>query len=360
MEKTSESCINEEFCSKIPKVELHAHINGSLSDATMKELIRMKVAKGECESEMTEKMTSIVDGKRRTLAECFDIFRVVHKIIDNEEAVYKATKDVIKDFANDGVKYLELRSTPKEVGSMTKDVYMTSVLKAINESNLDENLDILTNFLVSIDRRNGAVVAEETIDLAWKYKNNHNCVVGIDLSGDPRSGRSSDFTAALVRAKSLGLKTAVHLAESVEEKKETQDLLDIRPDRIGHGTCLLPEDGGYQDFVDVVVEQRIPLELCLTSNVKAETVKDYDVHHFKKWYDMGHPCIICTDDKGVFTTSLSKEYQIAAEAFQLDQKSLWNLSENAIDFIFSSDDVKEKLRTTWKRQKELLNEEYEL
>ena len=350
MEEGTESD-TKEFCGKIPKVELHAHINGSLSKDTMRKLIQMKIAKGGFEEEMSDQMTSIIDGEQKTLSECFEIFKVVHKIVDNAEAVFIATKDVIEEFANDEIKYLELRSTPKNIGTMTKDLYMDAVTAAIKECNGNKEMGIITRFLVSIDRRNGKTVAEQTIDLAHKYQNMNDCVVGIDLSGDPTSGRSSDFTAALSRAKTLGLKTAVHLAETREDQSETESLLDSKPDRIGHGTCLLPEDGGHQQLVDFVTRHKIPLELCLTSNVKGQTVKDYDVHHFKKCYDMGHPCIICTDDKGVFATSLSKEYHLAAEAFQLDYKSLWELSEKSIDHIFDSDYVKKELKGIWKEEK---------
>ena len=360
MESTEKVDYYESFCNKIPKIELHAHINGSLSKATMRKLIQLKARKGELREDITEHMTSIVDGNQKTLAECFDIFKVVHQVVDSAEAIYIATKDVIKEFADDSVKYLELRSTPKNIGTMTKDIYMDSVLDAIKECNSDSELDIITKFLVSIDRRNGATVAEETINLAHKYQNMNDIVVGVDLSGDPMAGKSLDFTAALTRAKTLGLKTAVHLAETKESQSETKALLDSRPDRIGHGTCLRVEDGGYQELVDFVAQHRIPLELCLTSNVKGQTVKGYDVHHFKKWYDIGHPCVICTDDKGVFATTLSKEYFLVAEAFQLDYRSLWNLSMESINFIFDSEHVKDELKEIWRKEKDKLKKTYDI
>ena len=360
MERCKEENNSREFCRRIPKVELHAHINGSLSKATVRKLIQMKAAKGELRDEISEQMTSIVDGSQKTLAECFDIFRVVHQIVDSAEAIYIATKDVISEFADDGVRYLELRSTPKEIGTMTKDAYMESVLAAIKECNSNENIGITTKFLVSIDRRNGTTVAEETVDLASKYQTMTGVVLGVDLSGDPLAGKSSDFTGTLIRAKSLGLKTAIHLAETRESHSETKALLDSMPDRIGHGTCLLVEDGGHQEHVDFVLKHRIPLELCLTSNVKGQTVKGYDVHHFSKWYEIGHPCIICTDDKGVFATTLSEEYNLAAETFQLDYKSLWNLSAASIDCIFDSENVKDKLKCMWKTEKNKLQKSYDI
>ncbi|PNJ15966.1 ADAL isoform 3, partial [Pongo abelii] len=91
-------------------------------------------------------------------------------------------------------------------------------------------------------------------------------VLGLDLSGDPTIPN---------------------------QKKETQILLDLLPDRIGHGTFLNSGEGGSLDLVDFVRQHRIPLELCLTSNVKSRTVPSYDQHHFGFWYSVAHPSVIC-------------------------------------------------------------------
>lgn len=63
---------------------------------------------------------------------------------------------------------------------------------------------------------------------------------------------------------------------------------------------------------------------------------------------MGHPVVICTDDKGVFATDLSQEYKMAATTFGLDQEAIWKLSQQAIDYIFASDTVKQQLKQKWR------------
>lgn len=130
--------------------------------------------------------------------------------------------------------------------------------------------------------------------------------------------------------------------------EETDLLLNLPPDRIGHGTFMHPEMGGSQNLVDKVVQKNIPLELCLTSNVKGQSVPCYSKHHFKYWYLMGHPSVICTDDKGVFATELSQEYKLAATTFGLSQEAVWKLSQQAIDYIFAPDTVKEQLKQKWR------------
>ncbi|KAM7003112.1 N6-Methyl-AMP deaminase [Tautogolabrus adspersus] len=332
------------FYRELPKVELHAHLNGSVSSQTIEKLISRKP-----HLNIEHAMTAIGKGQRRTLDECFQVFKIIHQLVDTEEDILMVATDVIREFAADGVKYLELRSTPREDKNtgLTKKRYIETVIKAIQQSKKD-GLDIDVRLLVAIDRRNGTEVAMETVKLAEEFMLcSDGLVVGLDLSGDPRVGHGKDLLPALQRAKNCGLKLSLHLSEVPSQLEETDLLLDLPPDRIGHGTFLHPEVGGSQSLVDKVLKNNIPLELCLTSNIKGQTVPCYSEHHFKYWYQLGHPSVICTDDKGVFSTDLSQEYQLAASTFGLSREAVWKLSQQAINCIFAPDDVKQQLRQKW-------------
>ncbi|KAJ8407810.1 hypothetical protein AAFF_G00268540 [Aldrovandia affinis] len=332
------------FYRQLPKVELHAHLNGSVSVATMENLISRKP-----HLNIQQSMTAIHKGQRRTLDECFQVFKVIHQLIDTEEDILMVAKAVIGEFAADGVKYLELRSTPRDEAhtGLTKRKYVETVIEAIRQCK-QEDLDIEVRFLVAIDRRNGPEVAMETVKLAEDFMlSSDGVVVGLDLSGDPTVGHGRDLLPALQKAKNCGLKLALHLSEVPSQKEESELLLTLPPDRIGHGTFLHPEVGGSKSLVDKVRERNVPLELCLTSNVKGQTVASYDKHHFGYWYQLGHPCVLCTDDKGVFSTELSQEYQLAASTFGLSQEAVWALSQQAIGCSFAPDHLKEQLHQRW-------------
>ncbi|XP_005381431.1 PREDICTED: adenosine deaminase-like protein isoform X2 [Chinchilla lanigera] len=337
-----------DFYSKLPKVELHAHLNGSISSNTMKKLIAKKP-----DLNINNQMTMIDKGKKRTLEECFQMFQIIHQLTTCPEDILMVTKDVIKEFAADGVKYLELRSTPRKENTtgMTEKTYVESILEGIKQSK-QENLDIDVRYLIAIDRRGGSSVAKETVKLAKEFfLSAEDTVLGLDLSGDPTIGQAKDFVEPLLEAKKAGLKLALHLSEIPNQKEETQMLLDLLPDRIGHGTFLNSSERGSLDLVNFVGQHRIPLELCLTSNIKSQTVPSYDQHHFGFWYSIAHPSVICTDDKGVFATSLSQEYQLAAETFKLTQSQVWDLSYESISYIFASDSTRSELRKKWNHLK---------
>ncbi|XP_045215947.2 adenosine deaminase-like protein [Mercenaria mercenaria] len=340
--------MSEDFFKKLPKVELHAHINGSISESTMHQLVEGK--------QITYNPASLKfkKGETGTLKEVFKLFKQIHEVTNNEKALYKVTYDVIHEFAEENVKYIELRTTPREELStgMTKTSYIETVLKAIRDC-AKENLDIIVKLILAIDRRQTLQVAMDTVQLAVKYREeSKGVVVGIDLSGDPNVGNADVFIPAFKEAQKHGLKLALHLAE-VPAPEETMTLLqEIIPDRIGHGTCLQPDAGGTRDIVQFVESHKIPLELCLSSNIINMTVPGYDNHHFKFWYDLNHPCVICTDDKGVFSTSLTEEYSVAADTFQLSREQVWELSYNSINSIFSDDNTKQLLRDKWKTLKD--------
>ncbi|XP_021371688.1 adenosine deaminase-like protein isoform X2 [Mizuhopecten yessoensis] len=334
---------SQEFYHRLPKVELHAHINGSISEDTIKKLLKKKGRE--------EEGANVRFNKEQTepLEDSFKRLKLMQTLSNCAEDIYIITCDVIQEFASDNVKYLELRSTPREITAtgLTRELYVEAVLKAIKDS---AHLDIIVRFLLSIDRRLGVDVARTTMELAERYQDISNGVVmGLDFSGDPKVGDARDYLPLFIEAHNRGLKLTLHLAE-VPAPEETKDILKelgTRTGRIGHGTCLQTECGGNQTLVDLVLQHRIPLELCLTSNVKGQTVPNYDQHQFQFWYNKNHPCIIGTDDKGMFDTTLSEEHAITAQTCELDKESVWNLSLASIDAIFADDDVKHTLRNKW-------------
>ncbi|XP_061450956.1 adenosine deaminase-like protein isoform X2 [Rhineura floridana] len=286
------------------------------------------------------------------------MFEIIHQVTNRTEDILMVTKDVVQEFAADGVKYLELRSTPRDeqTTGMTKRMYVEAVLEGVRQCK-EDGLDIEVRFLLSVDRRGGPTVAKETVKLAKDFLlSTDGVVVGLDLSGDPTAGHGKDFLEPLLEAKNSGLMLALHLSEIPNKEEETKLLLGLPPDRIGHGTFLHSSSTASQDLVQLVRQNRTPLELCLTSNLKGQTVPSSDQHHFRFWYKTGHPIVLCTDDKGVFATDLSREYQLVADTFQLSKTQIWDLSYDAINYIFASSHTTAKLKEQWHQLKPSLLE----
>ncbi|XP_047989712.1 adenosine deaminase-like protein [Leguminivora glycinivorella] len=324
------------FCRELPKVELHAHLGGSLSQSTMLQLKRLYADSG-----IPDKTNAFFDefqiaaGDTRSLSDCFQVFSIAHSLTSMPQALALATSLTLEEFQNDGCVYIELRSTPRETPYMSKKEYIDTIVQAIRRSSI--NLTIISKLIISIDRRSTSQSAEETTDLAIEfYQNYPEVVVGIELSGDPTAGQFKDFVPALTRAREAGMKITLHCGE-ICNPAEILEMLAWKPDRIGHGTMIHPRLGGTTETWEALCQLKIPVEICLTSNVNTKLIANYEAHQFKECCEAMVPVIICTDDKGVFATSLSQEYQICAETFGLDQSQVARLALDASQHIFDDD-----------------------
>lgn len=344
----------------MPKVELHAHLNGSIRDSTLLELARGLREKGVI---VFPDLEDVILKHDRSLREVFKLFDLIHILTTDHETVTRITKEVVEDFAAENVVYLELRTTPKrnDAKGMSKKSYMQAVLEGLravdavdidfipksdaktlanchSEINLHSGprrKRIYVRLLLSIDRRETTEAAMETVNLALQMK--HSGVVGIDLSGNPVIGEWQTFLPALKFAKEQGLAVTLHCGE-VPNPGEIHAMLDFCPGRIGHACCF--EDDHWRKLKS----SKIPVEICLTSNIKSQSVSSLDVHHFADLYDSDHPLILCTDDSGVFSTSVSGEYILASTKFDLGQEKMFKLASSAVDYIFADNGVKKELK----------------
>ncbi|KQK14826.1 adenosine deaminase-like protein isoform X3 [Brachypodium distachyon] len=313
-----------EWCVALPKVELHAHLNGSVRDSTLLELAKQLGDRGVI---VFEDVKDVIMKNGRSLPECFKLFDLFHILTTDHDTVTRITKEVVGDFAAENVVYLEIRTTPKnnEAKGMTKRSYMNAVLKGLKavedvdavlfDSILrpDETLSrtpvgdldgvtkkkkIYVRLLLSIDRRETTSAALDTVNLAMEMKDQG--VVGIDLSGNPVVGEWETYLPALEHAKELGIPITIHCGE-VPNRKEIQAVLDFCPQRLGHVCCLNDEEWKK------LKSSMIPVEICLTSNVMTGGAPSLELHHFADLYNAKHPLSLCTDDSGLFSTSLSNE-----------------------------------------------------
>ncbi|WVZ66952.1 hypothetical protein U9M48_016103 [Paspalum notatum var. saurae] len=315
-----------------------------------------------------EDVKDVIMKNGRSLPECFKLFDLFHILTTDHDTVTRITKEVVEDFAAENVIYLEIRTTPKnnEAKGMTKRSYMNAVVKGLKQveavdvtlfdSNFRTNetlnsqpaieLDgdkkkkkIYVRLLLSIDRRETTSAALDTVNLAMEMKDQG--VIGIDLSGNPVVGEWETYLPALQHAKELGIPITIHCGE-VANRKEIQAVLDFCPQRLGHVCCL--NDIEWKKLKSLM----IPVEICLTSNVMTGGARSLELHHFADLYNARHPLSLCTDDSGLFSTSLSNEYYLVATTFGLSKSELFQLAQDAVQFVFADDVVKKSLKQMFK------------
>jgi adenosine deaminase len=191
-----------------------------------------------------------------------------------------STRAVLRDFQADGVVYLELRTTPRAMpdAGLTKDDYVKTILDILNAHNQNVENTMRAFLILSIDRRNTVTEAQEVVDLAIKYQSFG--VVGVDLCGDPAKGDVRIFAEAFARAKTAGLKTTLHFAETELSSSDLEllTLLSWKPDRLGHVIHV------KEEYRSIIEKENIGVELCLSCNVHAKMITGtYSDHHFGMW-----------------------------------------------------------------------------
>ncbi|XP_016981768.1 adenosine deaminase-like protein [Drosophila rhopaloa] len=321
----------KQFLKGLPKVELHAHLNGSLGVDSLRDLAERLYGSAP------EKLLELCFIRcEKDLDACFETFKFVHELTATAEGLRYATELAVRDFAQDNVQYVELRTTPKANAHYSRRDYLEIVIEAIIEAR-KKYPDILVKLLPSINRAEPVDVAEETVSLAVELAQSYpHLILGIDLSGNPAKGRFSDFAPIISKAREMGLKLVIHCAE-IKNPSEVQEMLEFGMSRCGHGSFLTQKE------IELLKQRNIPIECCLTSNVKSGTVSSLEEHHLKRIMEANAPKVICTDDSGVFDTTLTQEFLLATETFGLTRRQCVDLTLEAVHHSFATDQERKKM-----------------
>lgn len=329
------------LCVRLPKAELHAHIAGCARLSTISELTAALQrpdrpnARAVFAGFLAATRTALLG---LTLDECFARFKAIHAAIGSAAALRRVTAEVIADFAADGVRYLELRSTPRALSDIDVRGYVCVLLDSIAEHERSGG-SMVVRLLLSIDRSAPASRAHETVELALALRSERadarRLIVGIDLSGNPSRGHFASFVPALLRARAAGLPTSVHCAE-VEDDGEMSEVLAFRPDRLGHALLL------SEEHVAALHANPIPIELCPTSNLttlRCSHMRDHPTAGRWLLDDVRaerYPVSINTDDTGVFGTCASAELARVAIDLRLNSTQVSHLATRALEDAFEA------------------------
>eukprot|EP00741_Cyanophora_paradoxa_P003059 tig00000663_g2970.t2 len=346
-----------EFCRRLPKAELHAHLNGSLRDETVRALC--------CEAYGGPAQADDILGGDRALSKVWSLFALIQKLTNNERAIRRVAREVVEDFAADGVRYAEIRTTPRANAEtrMTKESYVEAVLAGFADA-AGAGVDCEARLILSIDRRQPP--AEAGTRWRWPPASGTAASSASTSAATPRrprpgpaparrapganaghwarqAGDFASFAEALSEGRRRGLRSTLHFAE-VYRPAEALAMLAWGPDRLGHGNFLDAE------LLAAMRARPVPLEVCPTSNVLTGSVPSYADHHFASFHAEGYPLAICTDDKGVFRTSLSREYALLGAACGTPPAALAALAARSVEYAFLPDPDRARLAARFRAE----------
>jgi adenosine deaminase/aminodeoxyfutalosine deaminase len=184
-------------------------------------------------------------------------------------------------------------------------------------------------------RHFGPEAAAEVFDLAARLRARN--VVGIGIGGDEARGPAEWFRDLYKKAADNGLRLTAHAGETTGPES-VWGALNIGAERIGHGLSAASDP----DLMEVMAQKQVPVEMCITSNLRTGACKELQEHPVKKFFDEGLMITLSTDDPAMFQTSLNKEYDIAQQEFSFSEEHLRELARNSIEASFLP--VEKKLR----------------
>jgi adenosine deaminase len=304
------------FIEKLPKTDLHVHLDGSLRLSTILELAA---------KDRIELPADTADGLRKemhlgencgSLVEYLKAFDVTLRVMQTEASLTRIAYELAEDAAAENVRYMEVRYAP--MLHTRRGLKITSVVEAVLEGlrAAEKDHGIESNIIICGIRNISPESSLEMAELAVAYKNRG--VVGFDLAGGEDGHPAKHHKAAFQLVRDNNINTTIHAGEAYGPESIAQAIHVCGAHRIGHG-CRLRENG---DLLHYVNDHRIPLEMCPSSNVQTGAVRDFRSHPLKFYSDLGLRVTINTDNRLVTDTSVSKEIWLAHTEMGLELRDI--------------------------------------
>ncbi len=303
---------------KIPKVELHRHLEGSLRLSTM-----MAVAESQPNLLPQDKLENlarrvqVMPDDPYTFQNFLSKFEILRLFYRSPEIIQRVAREAVEDAAADHVHYMELSFTPVALsrqGGFSMDAVVQWVCQSAQQAAREAN--IILRFILNVNRHESVELAEKVAALGVDYVDMG--VVGLSLSGNEADFLGRDFIPIFQAAKESGLKLTVHSGEWAGPESVRFALDEINADRLAHGVRVLEDPSLAARTRDL----QIPFEVCITSNYQSGVVSSLEAHPLMKMLDAGLNVTINTDDPAISRITLADEYRLACEDLGLSYARL--------------------------------------
>lgn len=297
--------VTEELLHRLPKTDLHCHLDGSLRLTTiLDEAERQGVTLPANDEESLAKAIHMGE-TCDDLVDYLTAFDVTLSVLQDEIALERAAYELGLDCAQENVRWLEVRYAP--VLHQNKELKLTSIVEAVLSGLRHANREVgIQSGLIICGMRNISPKVSMTLaELAVAYKNQG--VIGFDLAGAEYNYPAKDHVRAFQLTRKNNVNCTAHAGEAFGPESIHQAIHYCGAHRIGHGTRLR-EDG---DLLNYVNDHRIALEVCLSSNVQTRAVPHLADHPLPFYLNYGLRVTINTDNRLITATTVTRELYLA-------------------------------------------------
>ena len=308
------------FIRQLPKAELHLHLEGAVEPATLLELRKLH-------------------GEQSTLAEVDELYRYTD--FQSFLIAFKAVSAHLRGPNDYELITYRLMQRMKEETILHAEVYVAvgvclfrkqdfaAIFEGLERGRARGARDFGVSLLWIFDatRHFGVEEAQKVFELAARYRNRH--VVGVGIGGDELKAPPELFRGVYAYAADHDLRLTAHAGET-GPPESIWGALNLHAERIGHGFTAAQD----ADLIEELAQRQIPVELCITSNLRTGVCKNITEHPTRNYFDQGVIITLNTDDPALFGTTLSREYQLAQETFGFSDEHLRELARNSFEASF--------------------------
>ncbi len=313
---------------KLPKTDLHCHLDGSLRIDTILDIAKKEKIKLPVNSERKLKDLLIPGIECESLEKYLDAFKITCSVMQSEYSLKRCAYELIEDVSRENMWYTEIRFCP--LLHTEKGLTPNRVVEAV--------LDGLRKASRKFKVKSGLIICglkqfsdETTIKLAGltvSYKNRG--VVGFDMAGPEKNYPNINYLEAFKKILKNNINVTTHAGEAFGPASIHQAIHYCGAHRVGHGATL-KED---KDLMNYVNDHRIPLEICITSNVQTKAVKGLKFHPIRKYYDAGLRVTINTDSRLISNTTVTNELSLCVKEFDFEPAEIKRLITNGFKSAF--------------------------
>ena len=320
-----------EFIKKVPKAELHLHIEGTLEPEHMFELAKRNNVSIPYNN--VEEVKSAYNFKN--LDSFLNIYYQGSKVLIHEKDFFDLTWAYVLKCKEENIVHTEIFFDPQTHldRGISFDIVINGISKALDKANLEFGLTskIIMCFLRHLDEESGFKV----LDQALKYKNK---IVGVGLDSSELGNPPKKFEKLFQKARDEGFLTVAHAGEEGPPEYIWDSINLLKVKRIDHGVQSLKDE----KLVDLLIKEQIPLTVCPLSNIKLCVFDKIENHNLKKMLNKGLRVMVNSDDPAYFGGYLNKNLTETQLALDLSLEEIKTLIINSFKSSFLKDDKKKE------------------
>ncbi|MBQ7381814.1 MAG: adenosine deaminase [Paludibacteraceae bacterium] len=313
-------------------IDLHLHLDGSISLKTARKLAGMQSISLPDSHQALQQRMSVIDGCK-DLNDYLNRFQLPISLLHIREALYLCTYELLDELYEQGLRYAEIRFAPQLTYAQELRQYdaVQVVLRAIEDTPLPCGL-----ILSMMRGSDNHIYNMKTIEVAKQFYGKG--VVAVDLAGAEALYPTHTFREEFAAVRAAGIPLIVHAGEAAGPQS-VREAVEAGAVRIGHGVRSLEDP----EVIKMLVEKKITLELCPTSNLHTGIYKTYKEYPLRQLMEKGVRVCLNTDNMTVSNTTLLEEWQHMMRAFHLTEEEKKQIVRNSIEASFAPQELKKTL-----------------